>query len=260
MREGFLSSNAQLRDALTSQDDAGVEGFGRHQFENAHRVQADSRQFSDVIATFPVQPAAGSRGRPAIVWKFLLDQVAGFMIMLAVLPLFLILAAAIKVSSKGPVLFTQRRHGHHGRTFSILKFRTMIVHNEPAGIVTQASRDDKRITAVGRFLRRTSLDELPQIFNVVRGDMSLVGPRPHAVEHNLEFRSEIPGYMTRHQVKPGVTGWAQVSGHRGAIKKLADMQARFEHDVWYINHWSPWLDIKILLLTVYKGFVHPNAF
>ena len=255
-----MLNNAQLKDDLASQDGPLDGGLYPQLPESSHREHADWSQFSDVITTFPARPAAGSQGRLAVLWKFLLDQVAGSLIMMAVLPLFRIMAAAIKFSSRGPVLFTQRRHGHHGRTFSILKFRTMVVHNEPAGKVTQASRNDSRITAVGRFLRRTSLDELPQIFNVVRGDMSLVGPRPHAVEHNLDFRGKIPGYMTRHQIKPGVTGWAQINGHRGAIRELADMQARFEHDVWYINHWSPWLDVKILLVTVYKGFVHPNAY
>ncbi len=157
-----------------------------------------------------------------------------------------LLALLVKLSGPGPVLFHQKRHGVGGEAIDILKFRTMKIHSEPEGEVIQASRDDDRITKIGHFLRRTSLDELPQLINVLRGEMSLVGPRPHAVEHNESFKSRIPKYMLRHKVKPGITGWAQVNGFRGITDTEEKMALRIEHDLWYIQNWSLWLDIKIL--------------
>jgi putative colanic acid biosynthesis UDP-glucose lipid carrier transferase len=132
-------------------------------------------------------------------------------------------------------------------------------HSEPEGKVIQASRDDKRITLIGRFLRRTSLDELPQLMNVLRGEMSLVGPRPHAIEHNEIFKSRIPKYMLRHKVRPGITGWAQVNGLRGMTDTDEKMALRIEYDLWYIQNWSLWLDLKILLQTP-LAMIHRNAY
>jgi putative colanic acid biosynthesis UDP-glucose lipid carrier transferase len=171
----------------------------------------------------------------------------------------LCIALAIKLTSKGPVLFRQRRHGENGVEFNVLKFRTMVTQ-ENGGVVVQARRIDPRITSVGAFLRRNSLDELPQFFNVLFGDMSLVGPRPHAIAHNVLYRTKILGYMRRHKVKPGITGWAQVNGLRGETDTLDKMVARVEHDLEYIRKWTPWLDIKIIFLTAFGRKVRQNAY
>ena len=174
------------------------------------------------------------------------------------LPLLLI-AIAIKLTSPGPVLFRQRRYGLDGRPIMVWKFRSMSVQ-ENGDVINQATRNDARVTPLGAFLRRTSLDELPQFFNVLRGDMSIVGPRPHAVAHNEQYRKQVSGYMLRHKVKPGITGWAQINGWRGETDTLDKMQKRVEYDLEYIEHWSLWLDLKIILLTLFKGFLNKNAF
>jgi len=183
---------------------------------------------------------------------------ASLLLVLVAIPMLLI-ALAIKLTSKGPVLFRQRRHGENGVEFQVLKFRSMTCEDN-GPVVAQATRNDPRITRVGAFLRRTSLDELPQLFNVLSGDMSLVGPRPHAIAHNALYRTKILEYMRRHTVKPGITGWAQVNGLRGETDTLDKMVARVEHDLQYIRSWSPWLDIKILLLTVFGRKVRQNAY
>lgn len=193
------------------------------------------------------------------VLKRLEDVVLGSVFLaLCALPMLLI-ALAIKLTSKGPVLFKQPRHGENGREFNVLKFRTMRVM-ERGAVVIQAQRNDPRITKLGAFLRRTSLDELPQFINVIAGDMSLVGPRPHAVAHNELYRTKILEYMRRHKVKPGITGWAQVNGHRGETDTLEKMIARVEHDLAYIQRWSLWLDLKIIFLTVFGRKVRQNAY
>jgi putative colanic acid biosynthesis UDP-glucose lipid carrier transferase len=175
-------------------------------------------------------------------------------------PLIVSVALAIKLSSKGPVIFRQRRHGWHGETFEVYKFRTMHVHQENPGQITQAQKNDERISPLGRFLRRTSLDELPQLLNVLQGRMSVVGPRPHAVEHNVQYQSLIDNYAWRHKVKPGITGWAQINGFRGETAQVQDMERRVEYDLYYIEHWSLWLDFKIICLTLLKGWVSPRAY
>ena len=164
-------------------------------------------------------------------------------------PVFILIAITLKLTSPGPVLFKQSRYGLHGEKISVFKFRSMTVMESDVK-VTQAVRGDKRVTPFGAFLRRTSLDELPQFFNVLFGDMSVVGPRPHAVSHNEEYRKLIQFYMLRHHVKPGITGWAQVSGWRGETDTLDKMQKRVEFDLYYILQWSIWFDLKILMLTV----------
>jgi putative colanic acid biosynthesis UDP-glucose lipid carrier transferase len=171
----------------------------------------------------------------------------------------LLIALAIKLTSRGPVLFKQPRHGEGGREFNVLKFRSMRVM-ETGSVVTQAQRSDPRVTPVGAFLRKSSLDELPQFLNVVLGDMSLVGPRPHAVAHNELYRTQILEYMRRCKVKPGITGWAQVNGLRGETDTLEKMVARVDHDLAYIRHWSLWFDIKIIFLTVFGRKVRQNAY
>jgi len=168
------------------------------------------------------------------------------LVMLA--PIMLIAAIAIKLDSRGPVFFSQVRNGFNHKEFRIFKFRTMTVMEQGAE-VKQAVRHDKRVTPVGRWLRRSSIDELPQFLNVLRGEMSLVGPRPHATVHNDEYKNQILKYAFRHQVKPGITGWAQIHGLRGETATLEAMEKRVELDLWYINNWSLWLDIKILVRT-----------
>jgi putative colanic acid biosynthesis UDP-glucose lipid carrier transferase len=168
--------------------------------------------------------------------------------LLVVWPLMLAAAIAVKLSSPGPALFKQRRYGLHGEEIRVYKFRSMRVC-EDGEVLVQAQRRDERITAVGRFLRRTSLDELPQLFNVLTGTMSFVGPRPHAVAHNELYRKLISGYMIRHKVRPGITGWAQVHGLRGETTTVEKMRQRVEYDLDYLRHWSLWLDFKILLRT-----------
>ncbi len=178
-----------------------------------------------------------------------IDLVLAALALLMLAPLMLAIAVAIKCNSRGPVLFRQRRYGLNGERIVILKFRSMRV-SEDAGDVRQASRDDDRVTRLGRFLRRTSLDELPQLFNVVTGSMSLVGPRPHAVAHNEQYRKLIDGYMIRHKVRPGITGWAQVHGLRGETETIDKMERRVHYDLDYLNNWSILLDLRILVRTV----------
>jgi putative colanic acid biosysnthesis UDP-glucose lipid carrier transferase len=183
--------------------------------------------------------------------KRALDLIVSSMAIVFCLPLFLIVAIAIKLDSPGPVIFRQRRRGFNAKEFIIFKFRTMTVL-EDGSVVTQACRDDHRVTFVGKFLRRSSLDELPQLFNVLWGDMSLVGPRPHALAHDDHYRVHIADYACRHYVKPGITGWAQVNGLRGETASFEQMADRVKLDLWYINNWSLGLDLNILLQTCFE--------
>lgn len=177
---------------------------------------------------------------------------------LTLLPM-LAIAIGVKLSSPGPILFKQRRYGMDGKEIRVWKFRTMRV-SEDGDVIVQACPGDARVTRFGAFLRRTSLDELPQFFNTLMGSMSIVGPRPHAVAHNEEYRRLIAGYMLRHKVKPGITGWAQVHGWRGETDTLDKMRMRVEFDFWYIQNWSLWLDIQIILMTLFRGFTGKNAY
>ncbi|ATH79342.1 MULTISPECIES: undecaprenyl-phosphate glucose phosphotransferase [Halomonadaceae] len=188
------------------------------------------------------------------------DIIVGSLISLMILPVCIAIALAIKFTSPGPVLFKQHRTGSNGKVFKVYKFRSMKVHQEKEGVVTQATKNDNRLTPIGAFLRRTSLDELPQFYNVLQGRMSIVGPRPHALAHNEYYTELVESYMRRHKVKPGITGWAQVNGLRGETDTLEKMQRRVEYDLWYIDNWSVWLDLKIIFMTVFKGFKHANAY
>jgi putative colanic acid biosysnthesis UDP-glucose lipid carrier transferase len=174
-------------------------------------------------------------------------------------PLLLLVAIAIRLDSPGPVLFRQKRYGLDGREILVLKFRSMRVTEDGKEVFSAAARDDARITRVGAFIRRTSIDELPQLFNVLEGSMSIVGPRPHAVAMNEHYRREIPSYMVRHKVKPGITGWAQVNGYRGG-DDLESMRKRIELDLAYLRHWSLWLDLRILVKTVSVVLTDRHAF
>jgi putative colanic acid biosynthesis UDP-glucose lipid carrier transferase len=202
------------------------------------------------IAGMPVialceTPFYGFRG---VVKRFMDFTISGAALLLLA-PVMLAIAVAVRASSPGPVIFRQRRYGLDGREFIVYKFRTMNV-TEDGGDIVQASREDQRVTRVGRFLRRRSLDELPQLINVLQGRMSLVGPRPHAIAHNEVYRKLIKGYMIRHKVPPGITGLAQINGCRGETAQLEEMQARVQYDLEYLRHWSPALDVKILAKTV----------
>ncbi|WP_247338513.1 MULTISPECIES: undecaprenyl-phosphate glucose phosphotransferase [unclassified Bradyrhizobium] len=190
--------------------------------------------------------------------KRALDLVGASLALFVFAPVMLVTAILIKLTSKGPVFFRQTRHGFGGRAFKIFKFRTMCVLEDGPTIV-QAQMNDPRITAIGKWLRKTSIDELPQILNVLKGEMSLVGPRPHAAAHNTEYEQIIGNYAFRHHVKPGITGWAQVNGYRGETRTLELMQKRVEHDLWYINNWSLMLDLAILMRTALVSVRPTNA-
>ena len=192
--------------------------------------------------------------------KLLEDKLLALAILILISPLMLIIAVAIKLTSTGPVIFSQQRLGLNNRPFWLYKFRTMKPHREIPGSLIQASQNDNRITPLGKFLRRTSLDELPQFINVLKGDMSIVGPRPHAIEHNEEYKDLVQEYMHRHLVKPGITGWAQINGYRGETDKIHKMEKRVECDMYYIQNWSLMLDLKIMVMTIFKGFIGKNAY
>ena len=191
--------------------------------------------------------------------NFAFDIVLASALLLLGWPALLAIAIAIKLSSPGPVIFRQRRYGLNGEEILVYKFRTMTVC-EDGPIVAQASSEDRRVTRIGALLRRTSLDELPQMFNVLEGKMSFVGPRPHAVAHNEEYRKLICGYMIRHKVRPGITGWAQVNGLRGETATVDKMQRRIQYDLEYLNNWSFKLDLKIIARTALTVLRDRNAY
>ena len=195
----------------------------------------------------------------SLVLKNLEDRILGTLLVIALLPLLGLIALAIKLDSPGPVFFHQRRYGFNNNAIVVWKFRTMHHKPEDETVVPQATRNDPRVTRVGRFLRRTSLDELPQVFNVLGGEMSLVGPRPHAVAHNEQYAKVIDDYLSRHRVKPGITGWAQVNGLRGETDTPEKMRLRVQHDLFYIDNWSFWFDLKILALTPFAA-INRNAY
>lgn len=203
------------------------------------------------------RPLAGWPG----VLKSLEDRLLAAAFLILVGPLMLVLALLIRLDSKGPALYRQQRYGFDNRPIRVFKFRTMYVDRcDRDGELTPARQNDPRVTRLGRFLRRTSLDELPQFLNVLAGDMSIVGPRPHATVQNEHFAALIDGYLARHRVKPGITGWAQVHGLRGEVDTLAKMQERVRYDLHYIENWSLQLDLRIILRTFLVGFSHPNAY
>ncbi len=188
----------------------------------------------------------------ALLGKEMMERTLAALAIIALSPLMIAAAIAVKISSPGPVLFKQPRHGCNGEVIKVWKFRSMRVHDDSE--VRQATRTDSRITKVGAFLRRSSIDELPQLFNVLFGEMALVGPRPHAVTHNIYYTGKVEAYMARHRLKPGITGLAQITGHRGETETLEKMQQRVAQDLNYINQWSLWLDIKILVKTPFTLF------
>ena len=207
------------------------------------------------VLTLSETPLTGTR----LLLKQIEDMVLSGVILLLILPVLAAVALAIKLDSPGPVFFRQNRMGWNGKTFRIWKFRSMVVHQPEGGQVVQAQKNDSRITRVGAFIRKTSLDELPQLFNVLQGDMSLVGPRPHAIQHDEEYSRRIADYFARHRIKPGITGLAQVRGYRGETKDIEQMVQRVEADIEYINNWSVWLDLSILLRTT-TAFTGAHAY
>jgi putative colanic acid biosynthesis UDP-glucose lipid carrier transferase len=219
-------------------------------------IQARSGEIHGIpVVAMCETPFYGYRG----VTKRLTDIALSVVILLLFLPLLLLIAVLVKFSSPGPVIFKQRRYGLDGQEIAVYKFRTMSV-TEDGDEVRQASKSDSRITRIGGILRRASLDELPQLINVLQGRMSLVGPRPHAVAHNEEYRKLIKGYMVRHKVLPGITGLAQVNGCRGETSQLEEMEARVNYDLDYLRRWTPMLDIKIILLTAVRIFRDDKAY
>ena len=188
--------------------------------------------------------------------KRCMDVIGSIVCIIIFSPLMLFSAILVKATSKGSLIFAQERVGLHNKPFHMYKFRTMYVQTEEEEHKGWTKKDDPRVTSVGRFLRKTSLDEFPQLFNVLKGDMSLVGPRPERPQYVEKFREEIPRYMIKHQVRPGMTGWAQVNGYRGDTS----IRKRIEHDLYYIENWTLGLDVKILILTVFKGFINKNAY
>jgi putative colanic acid biosysnthesis UDP-glucose lipid carrier transferase len=238
----------------------------RHDFVNI-RFIPDLRDFSLAHSGAALAPglpvidlAAAGGHRHWQSGKRLFDVLFAAAALLALAPLLAAIAVAVRLDSPGPALFRQKRMGADGRCFEIYKFRSMRAHTETAGTLTQARRHDPRVTAVGGLLRRTSLDELPQFINVLMGQMSLVGPRPHALQHDDLYKELVHDYMYRYRIKPGITGWAQVNGLRGEIDSVDKVVARVAHDLHYIQNRSMAMDLKILVMTFYKGFVHQNAY
>jgi Undecaprenyl-phosphate glucose phosphotransferase len=192
--------------------------------------------------------------------KLVEDKILAALFLIMTLPLLVLIALAIKLDSRGPIVFRQARYGFNNEVISVYKFRTMYHDRPPEPGVPQALRNDPRVTRIGWLLRRTSLDELPQLLNVLKGTMSLVGPRPHAVEHNKQYAALIGGYHGRHRVKPGITGWAQINGLRGETSTVDEMRRRVEYDIYYIENWSLWFDIRIILVTALFGWKHTKAY
>jgi Undecaprenyl-phosphate glucose phosphotransferase len=215
---------------------------------------------TELLGVPTINLAASPLPPNAMVQKELFDRLFALVALIAVSPILLACAIAVKLSSRGPVFFKQFRKGADGRVFQIYKFRTMRLHEQKPGVLEQATRGDPRITKVGGFLRRTSLDELPQFFNVLRGDMSVVGPRPHALEHDDLYQNIVSGYIHRYRIKPGITGWAQINGFRGETDRIEKMEGRVAHDLYYLRNWSFGLDVKIIFATIFKGLHHPNAY
>jgi undecaprenyl-phosphate galactose phosphotransferase/putative colanic acid biosynthesis UDP-glucose lipid carrier transferase len=209
------------------------------------------------VMAVEIQRAPLSRAQCFV--KRIMDIVLASLALIFFLPIMTLTAIAIKLDGPGPVIFRQNRNGFNGRQFVIFKFRTMSVQ-ENGSTVSQATRDDPRVTSIGRLLRSASIDELPQLLNVLKGDMSLIVPRPHALAHDNYFETVLSDYAFRHHVKPGITGWAQCNGARGETPSIEHISERVKLDLWYINNWSLWLDVQILLKTFFEVIRKRNAY
>ncbi|WP_144049430.1 undecaprenyl-phosphate glucose phosphotransferase [Vreelandella massiliensis] len=232
---------------------AGVPATVRY-FPDLPDIRLLNHRITEIAGLYSLELNYTPLSGPMRVVKNLEDRVLGLAIFMAFLPIMLAVAIAIRWTMGSPVLFKQERHGLDGKRFKIYKFRTMNVHQ--SATTEQAAFDDPRVTPLGAFLRRTSLDELPQLYNVLQGRMSLVGPRPHAMDHNDHYKDHIDMYMQRHRVKPGMTGWAQVCGWRGNTENLDAMKQRVAYDLYYIDNWSLGFDLRILAMTLTRGFIN----
>ncbi len=251
-----MSAEARIMDILNQCSDTTcsvyiIPNFFIYNLLNARWQSVGSVQTLSVFDT-PFQGANNTIKR-------LEDIVFGSLILALISIPMIFIAIGVKLTSPGPIIFKQFRYGLDGKKIKVYKFRSMTA-TDNGSEVKQATKNDARITPFGAFLRRTSLDELPQFINVLQGRMSIVGPRPHAVAHNEQYRKLIEGYMLRHKVKPGITGWAQVNGFRGETETVNKMVKRVEYDLDYIHRWSVWLDVKIIFATVFKGFLNKNAY
>jgi putative colanic acid biosynthesis UDP-glucose lipid carrier transferase len=243
-----LKSTKALEDIYTNTLDKHVSIHWIPDIFSLRLVNHSVKEISGIpVITLSETPLIGMR----MLQKAIEDRVLSVLILLVIWPILLTVAIAVKLDSPGPVFFRQNRAGWSGKSFKIWKFRSMYVHQEEPGKLKQAQKNDSRITRVGAFIRKTSLDELPQIFNVLSGDMSLVGPRPHAIQHDKEYSERIYDYFARHHIKPGITGLAQVRGFRGETVEINQMIQRIESDIEYINNWSVGLDITIIFRTIF---------
>jgi len=251
-----LKAEPRINELIARLSDTTASVYLAYDFGGFNALRAQWATLGDLqVVSIVENPFYGVNG-----WvKRFEDIVLGTCILILIAIPMLVIAIAIKVTSKGSVFFRQRRYGLNGEQIEVLKFRTMTT-SDNGGEVRQASRNDPRVTALGAFLRRTSLDELPQFFHVITGQMSIVGPRPHAVAHNEQYRLLIRGYMLRHKVKPGITGWAQVNGWRGETDTLEKMQKRVEYDLNYIRNWGFTFDLKIILMTIFGADTRKNAY
>ncbi|RQR92542.1 MULTISPECIES: undecaprenyl-phosphate glucose phosphotransferase [unclassified Burkholderia] len=214
----------------------------------------------DLVGAPAINLVASPLSPRALLQKAIFDRLFAAAVLVGTAPLLLAIALAVRLSSPGPVLFRQLRKGANGKAFAIYKFRTMHMHADADGGVRQATPNDPRVTRIGAFLRRTSLDEMPQFINVLRGEMSVVGPRPHALEHDDLYHTIVDGYIHRYRVKPGITGWAQINGLRGETDRIEKMQRRVEADLHYLRNWSFALDMRIVAATITSGWTHHNAY
>ena len=251
-----LAAQQRIESVLRSLGDTTVDVFIVPDFFTFNLINS---RLSNVGSIQTISVYESPMTGPAVLIKRLEDIIGAALILSFITLPMLVIAVLIKCDSPGPVLFKQIRYGLDGRAINVWKFRSMSAMDN-GDVVQQAVKGDSRITKLGSFLRRTSLDELPQFINVLSGSMSLVGPRPHAVAHNEEYRKLVDFYMLRHKVKPGITGWAQINGWRGETDTLNKMEKRVEFDLEYIRTWSISFDIKIIILTVFKGFIHKNAY
>jgi len=251
-----MKTSHQIRDLQLQLIDLNVDIVWAPDIFGLHMVSPSVREIAGVPLYYLSESPLVEGARLS---KMLMDKVLALIALILLAPVMIGAAIAVRASSPGPIFFRQERHGLDGKVIGILKFRSMKIHEEREGSVTQASKGDDRITSVGVFLRKTSIDELPQLFNVLKGDMSLVGPRPHARAHNHYYSDKIEAYMSRHRILPGITGLAQVNGYRGETDTLEKMEKRVEYDLTYINSWSIWLDIRIMIKTVFT-LLSKNAY
>ncbi|MCB1693123.1 MAG: undecaprenyl-phosphate glucose phosphotransferase [Pseudomonadales bacterium] len=246
-----MAESARIRDLALSLVEANVDVIWAPDIFGVSLLNHSIKEIAGVpLISFSETPLVGG----SALAKTAMDKTLAFLAILVLSPILIATALAVKLTSPGPMIFKQKRHGWDGRILEVYKFRSMYVHDEKDGVVKQATKQDDRITPVGRFIRKSSIDELPQLFNVLEGSMSLVGPRPHALAHNEFYRGKIRAYMLRHRIKPGLTGLAQVNGFRGETDTLDKMENRVNYDLAYINNWSIWLDIEIMFRTVFVLF------